>query len=284
MPLTRAGAAVEHASLARYPLRNAQAAIRRVWTGYTRRLGLDAATRTDGLVCMLRYVGARILGQSRGDQPGVRDADRSRGMPGSGRREDPRCSAHRRHQVARDPVPGGWSWVRRSPCSGTCSRRYGSPRPRPTRWLGSPSFRLPRSDASMLPPGIAHAELVAALTDQLYRDSRPWGGSSHPPEPCRRPALHRCIGVHAFVGGRSGRCRPAYGMDGRGDLEESGCHYRDGLRVWARPPSSRGEFHPPALTDPYVNLSVHTALVVLVTRLWGRSWSRPNGRSTVVVL
>src|SRR4051794_1621224 len=50
------------------------------------------------------------------------------------------------------------------------------------------------------------------------------------------------------------------------------------------PPSSRGEFHPPALTDPYVNLSVHTALVVLVTRLWGRSWSRPSGRSTVVVL
>src|SRR4051812_43541906 len=49
-------------------------------------------------------------------------------------------------------------------------------------------------------------------------------------------------------------------------------------------PSSRGEFHPPALTDPYVNLSVHTALVVLVTRLWGRSWSRPSGRSTVVVL
>jgi NAD(P)-dependent dehydrogenase (short-subunit alcohol dehydrogenase family) len=49
-------------------------------------------------------------------------------------------------------------------------------------------------------------------------------------------------------------------------------------------PSSRGEFHPPALTDPYVNLSVHTALVVLVTRLWGRSWSRPSARSTVVVL
>src|SRR5262245_10759850 len=44
------------------------------------------------------------------------------------------------------------------------------------------------------------------------------------------------------------------------------------------PPSSRGEFHPPALTDPYVNLSVHTALVVLVTRLWGRSWSRPSAR------
>jgi hypothetical protein len=49
-------------------------------------------------------------------------------------------------------------------------------------------------------------------------------------------------------------------------------------------PSSRGEFHPPALTDPYVNLSVHTALVVLVTRLWGRSCSRPSARSTVVVL
>jgi hypothetical protein len=53
---------------------------------------------------------------------------------------------------------------------------------------------------------------------------------------------------------------------------------------WWLPPSSRGEFHPPALTDPYVNLSVHTALVVLVTRLWGRSCSRPSARSTVVVL
>ena len=53
---------------------------------------------------------------------------------------------------------------------------------------------------------------------------------------------------------------------------------------WPWPPSSRGEFHPPALTDPYVNLSVHTALVVLVTRLWGRSCSRPSARSTVVVL
>ena len=59
-----------------------------------------------------------------------------------------------------------------------------------------------------------------------------------------------------------------------------------GSAVATRPglPSSRGEFHPPALTDPYVNLSVHTALVVLVTRLWGRSCSRPSARSTVVVL
>src|SRR5512133_1166427 len=46
-----------------------------------------------------------------------------------------------------------------------------------------------------------------------------------------------------------------------------------GHTVTVEPPSSRGEFHPPALTDPYVNLSVHTALVVLVTRLWGRSCS-----------
>ncbi len=38
----------------------------------------------------------------------------------------------------------------------------------------------------------------------------------------------------------------------------------------SRPPSSRGEFHPPALTDPYVTVSRHTALVVLVTRPWGR--------------
>jgi len=35
-------------------------------------------------------------------------------------------------------------------------------------------------------------------------------------------------------------------------------------------PSSRGESHPPALTDPYVTISRHTALVVLVTRPEGR--------------
>jgi len=38
--------------------------------------------------------------------------------------------------------------------------------------------------------------------------------------------------------------------------------------VWR--PSSRGESHPPALTDPYVTVSRHTALVVLVTRPGGR--------------
>jgi hypothetical protein len=39
--------------------------------------------------------------------------------------------------------------------------------------------------------------------------------------------------------------------------------------------SSRGDFHPPALTDPGVNLSIHRALVILVTRTWGPT---PNGR------
>jgi hypothetical protein len=39
--------------------------------------------------------------------------------------------------------------------------------------------------------------------------------------------------------------------------------------------SSRGDFHPPALTDPGVNLSIHRALVILVTRTWG---PMPNGR------
>ena len=43
---------------------------------------------------------------------------------------------------------------------------------------------------------------------------------------------------------------------------------------------SRGESHPPAPTDPYVNLSIHTALVILITRRWGRRWSRPSGRKT----
>ena len=43
---------------------------------------------------------------------------------------------------------------------------------------------------------------------------------------------------------------------------------------------SRRESHPPAPTDPYVNLSVHTALVILITRRRGRRWSRPSGRKT----
>jgi hypothetical protein len=43
---------------------------------------------------------------------------------------------------------------------------------------------------------------------------------------------------------------------------------------------SRGESHPPAPTDPYVNLSIHTALVILITRRRGRRWSRPSGRKT----
>jgi hypothetical protein len=36
------------------------------------------------------------------------------------------------------------------------------------------------------------------------------------------------------------------------------------------PPSSPGESHPRALTEPYVSLSARTALVALVTRQWGR--------------
>jgi type I restriction enzyme, R subunit len=39
--------------------------------------------------------------------------------------------------------------------------------------------------------------------------------------------------------------------------------------------SSRGESHPPALTDPGVNLSIHRALVILVTRTSG---PMPSGR------
>jgi hypothetical protein len=36
---------------------------------------------------------------------------------------------------------------------------------------------------------------------------------------------------------------------------------------WAQlSPSSRREFHPPALTDPYVTVSRHTALVVLINQ------------------
>lgn len=49
------------------------------------------------------------------------------------------------------------------------------------------------------------------------------------------------------------------------------------------PPSSRGESHPPALTEPCLTVSRYTALVVLVTRPWGRRLSRPTGRRTLAV-
>ena len=45
--------------------------------------------------------------------------------------------------------------------------------------------------------------------------------------------------------------------------------------------SSRREFHPPALTEPYVTVSRYTALVVLVTRRREQRLPRPSGRSTV---
>jgi hypothetical protein len=48
-------------------------------------------------------------------------------------------------------------------------------------------------------------------------------------------------------------------------------------------PSSRGELHPPALTDPYVTVSRYTALVVLITRLAVLTESRPSGRRTGAV-
>ena len=44
--------------------------------------------------------------------------------------------------------------------------------------------------------------------------------------------------------------------------------------------SSRRGFHPPALTEPCLNLSVYTALAVLVTRLGGPSGPMASGRRT----
>ena len=42
----------------------------------------------------------------------------------------------------------------------------------------------------------------------------------------------------------------------------------------------RRELHPPAPTDPYVNLSIHTAPVTLVTRQQERQVSSPSARRT----
>ncbi len=68
--------------------------------------------------------------------------------------------------------------------------------------------------------------------------------------------------------GRRPRCAPS-----RDGAARRGWGTRVGApAATARPgkPSSRGESHPPALTDPYVTVSRHTALVVLVTRPGGR--------------
>jgi hypothetical protein len=45
-------------------------------------------------------------------------------------------------------------------------------------------------------------------------------------------------------------------------------------------PGSRGELHPPAPTDPDVNLSIHPAPVVLITRQSGTRTSGRTGRGT----
>ena len=50
--------------------------------------------------------------------------------------------------------------------------------------------------------------------------------------------------------------------------------------TYAEESGSRRESHPPAPTDPYVNLAVHTALVTLITRRRGQRWSRPSVRRT----
>ena len=233
MPLTRAGAAVEHASLARYPLRNAQAAIRRVWTGYTRRLGLDAATRTDRLVRTSRYVGARILAraveisQESATRPFARYARLRSARRSSLLRTSPPSSCS-------GSVPGGWSWVRRSPPG---RARGGTDHlAQSYSWLGSPSFRLPRSDARMLPPDIAHAELVAALTDQLYRDFYTVG-RVEPIDPSRVVVLHSTGAsafTHSLEAAAAGVVRHT-GWTVEGIWRNRVVITRDGLRVWARP-------------------------------------------------
>jgi hypothetical protein len=96
------------------------------------------------------------------------------------------------------------------------------------------------------------------------------------PKPTTRPTTHRTadpssraadgprespMGLQTHPG-RVGRSRP---RGGRLD----------------RLSSSRREFHPPALTEPYVTVSRYTALVVLVTRRREQRLPRPSGRSTV---
>ena len=50
--------------------------------------------------------------------------------------------------------------------------------------------------------------------------------------------------------------------------------------VKGRGSGGRRGSHPPAPTEPYVNLSIHTALVTLITRRPGRRLSIPSGRRT----
>ena len=103
-------------------------------------------------------------------------------------------------------------------------------------WLGSPSFRLPRSDARMLPPDIAHAELVAALTDQLYRDFYTVG-RVEPIDPSRVVVLHSTGAsafTHSLEAAAAGVVRHT-GWTVEGIWRNRVVITRDGLRVWARP-------------------------------------------------
>ncbi len=80
--------------------------------------------------------------------------------------------------------------------------------------------------------------------------------------------------VYVIPPGQLKNLRSRYGSAGNKDDRFDAYVLADVVRTdrrrRPRPPSSRGESHPPALTDPYVTISRHTALVVLVTRPEGR--------------
>src|SRR6478609_5483232 len=99
------------------------------------------------------------------------------------------------------------------------------------------------------------------------------------PAPTTRPTTHPAADPSA--GAADGPRESPLGLQtnpGRADRPRPFRRRLNGLS------SSRREFHPPALTEPYVTVSRYTALVVLVTRRRERQLPRPSGRSTVASL
>ena len=124
-------------------------------------------------------------------------------------------------------------------------------------------------------------ELISRVTDAVMDDVREW--AKRPLEDVYPVVFLDALVLKIRDGGSVQRkaCYLALGVTLEGD--------RDVLGMWFQESSRRGEFHPPALTDPGVSLSTHRAPVIQPSCVRRRSssgrtaqgpvWRSPRGTS-----
>jgi putative transposase len=124
-------------------------------------------------------------------------------------------------------------------------------------------------------------ELISKVTDAVMDDARAW--AARPLEDVYPVIFLDALVLKIRENGSVQRraCYLALGVTLEGD--------RDVLGLWFQESSRRGEFHPPALTDPGVSLSAHRAPVIRPLTApaapsgrtdRGPVWRSPRGTST----